>query len=132
MQLLSVCKDNLAMYLGLLRNRATGAVKMKDKKAKALISAFFVQELGNVRLLQHLLSFKIRESAGEYWAGRYQLLYLFDKAERYKLSPFDVTIGCVTVPHGFEYVFGRVLGIWDMLYVYYARVRAMNMSLFYC
>jgi len=112
-KLLSECKDNVAMFLGLLRNRQTGYFNMKTRKARALISALFVQEVGYVRTLNYLITYKMRESAGEYWAGRYQLLYLFNKSERFRLSPFDVTLGCVTVPYGLEYHGGLVRIITD-------------------
>jgi hypothetical protein len=111
--LLNECKDNASALMGLLRIKREGAFKMKAKKARALISALFTQEIGFVRLLNTMMQYNTCEGAAEHWAGRYQLVHVPNEADRSSYSPFDVTVGCVTTPYGMEYQGGLVRVLCD-------------------
>ena len=107
--LLADCRDNISMLREVMRTENSKSVfKMRYKKCKALVAAIMMQEISFCRTLEELIAFKCLESASEHWAGRYQLHFLYDKDERLKHSPFDVGLGCVTIPYGLEYHGGFV------------------------
>jgi hypothetical protein len=106
-KLIAVCKLNLQLLVDHLH----GAVTMetvKPKKAKALLSSIFLQEVGFLRLAEKIYLSSCIESASELWAGTFQFKYLYKKEYRSKHCPFDVVLGCVTVVYGLEYQGGTV------------------------
>jgi hypothetical protein len=76
-----------------------------------LCSTLLQLEISFINLLEELLLCPSLESATELWISKYQLRYLYDKYERYQNSPFDITIGCVSIPYGMEYQGGTVVAL---------------------
>lgn len=100
--LLQVCKDNVVLFQDMMQNNEF-SLKMKISKSKKLISSLFQLELYFVELISSLYESETLESAQEFWAGRYQLKFVYDREFRTRLSPIDISLGCITVPYGMEY-----------------------------
>lgn len=108
----AVCSDNIQTLQRIIQLLGKG-LNLQPRKARDLAASLFLQEVNFLRLAEELLACKCRESATELWAAKYQLRFLYNKAERFRDSPFDVTVGCTTVPYGMEYHGGYVKVIPD-------------------
>jgi virulence-associated protein VapD len=100
--LIDECSDNVGHIHEYLQDEDISQEK------KSLFSTLFQLEISFINTLDELLLSPCLESAIELWAGKYQLRFLYDKSERVKNSPFEVTLGCVSIPYGLEYQGGTV------------------------
>ena len=103
--LIDECSDNVATIHNVLQSDETSEEK------NSLFSTLFQLEISFINTLDELLLCPCLESAIELWAGKYQLRFLYDKSERVKNSPFEVTLGCVAIPYGLEYQGGIISAI---------------------
>ena len=105
----------------LLRNskdvimRMQKAVRMSElkgplsrQKARALAVSLLLQEIELMRLAEGMLACASVEEAAELWGSSYQLCTVYDMKERVRSSPFEVSLGGITVPFGLEYPGGVV------------------------
>lgn len=98
------CKANIkGLHDIAISGKYSTDIKMKTKKASALCSSLILQEISFLRVIEALLKLNSLESANEYWASRYQIRFIYSKENRVTESPFDVCVGCVTIPYGLEY-----------------------------
>ena len=88
----STCLENISILQNTLSSQ-TNDDKIKWKKKKVLIQAFLMIEVNNLKIVKELLSCKCMESASELWAGRYQLRFQYKKADRYRYSPINISLG---------------------------------------
>lgn len=70
---------------------------------KSANGALFQLEIMFVETTQQLMDCPCLESAIEFWLERYQLRYIQEKSARYNNSPFEVTMGFLSIPYGMEY-----------------------------
>lgn len=111
--LLNDCNENIAnMQEMMLTNKRFS--RMKSEKAKALLSSLLLLEISFLRVVEELLSCKSLESATELWAGRYQLRFQYNKAERYQQSPIEISLGSINIPYGLEYGGGHIRVVPDI------------------
>ena len=96
-KLIVVCKKNVKVLQVELQESKC------DEKTRKLYITLFQLEISFIQCLDEILSCPCLESAIEMWAGRYQIRFLYDKDERWRESPFEVTLGCVGVSYGLEY-----------------------------
>lgn len=109
-ELLNVCKSNISMIQDYLSKRwkSSTVLPMKANKIFAFLSSLLIFEISSLQTIDDILNCRCRESALEFWAGKYQLKFLYNIEDRVDNSPFDVTLGCLTVPYGLEYTGGRI------------------------
>lgn len=86
-----------------VKDAPVNSTSLSSAKEFALYSSFYLQELQNLTVLNELLVCDSIENAIEVWASRFQLRYVFSKADRVKNSVFDITMGCTTISHCMEY-----------------------------
>lgn len=88
--------------------------KINIVKSKALLSSLLLQEISFLRVIEVLIACKCLESATELWAGRYQLRFQYNESERHLQAPIDISLGSISIPHGFEYSGGKVRFLCDL------------------
>lgn len=84
----SICIENISTLQTVL-----STTMIKSKKKKVLIKSFLIVEINNLNFVKELQSCKCIESASELWAGRYQFRYQYNKDDRYRNSPINISIG---------------------------------------
>lgn len=77
-----------------------------SQQRRALLASLMQLEVGHLQTIKDLMQCNCRDSALEMWSGRYQLRYLYDEKERVRNCPFEVALGCVSLPYGMEYYGG--------------------------
>jgi hypothetical protein len=109
-EFLNVCKTNIVMIQDYLSKRwkSSTILPMKAKKIFAFLSSLLIFEISSLQSIEDILNCRCLESALEFWAGKYQLKFLYNIDDRINNSPFDVTLGCLTVSYGLEYTGGCV------------------------
>jgi hypothetical protein len=105
--LLKNCNDNVVQLQDMLVAEKA-LPRIRGVKAKALLSSLLLQEVSFLRIVEELLACKSLESATELWAGRYQLRFQYTKSDRYRLSPVEISLGSISIPHGMEYTGGYI------------------------
>lgn len=103
--LLAVCKENIAALQAQLQSGTL------NQKIRFFYGAMFQLEVSYVIVIEELKKCKCIDSVIEQWAGKYQLRFLYDKNERVASSPFEVTLGCISIPYGLEYHGGAVRAV---------------------
>ena len=88
--------------------------KMHPAKSSALLSSLILQEVSFLRVVEDLLLCKCLESAMELWAGRYQLRFQYNAADRYLQSPIDICLGSISIPYGLEYGGAKIRILHDL------------------
>jgi hypothetical protein len=96
----SVCIDSIVFYQSQLNDTNITLGR------RALYSSLMQLEVCNLQTVKDLQSCNCRESALEMWSGRYQLRFLYNREDRIKNIPFEVSMGCVNIPYGMEYYGG--------------------------
>jgi len=91
-----------------------GIYKMHPAKSNALLSSLILQEVSFLRVVEDLLLCKCLESAMELWAGRYQLRFQYNAADRYLQSPIDICLGSISIPYGLEYGGAKIRIVHDL------------------
>ena len=69
---------------------------------------YVCKELYHIKILEDILLCRSHASAIELWSSHYQLRFLCSVDERTRGSPFDITMGVLTIPYGLEYRGGHV------------------------
>eukprot|EP01041_Mallomonas_annulata_P000319 gene319-578_t len=110
-----ICKANETYFQSKLSNwnkstskYDTSSDKLKANKYLALYTALYLQERIHINIIESIASCKNLKSAQELWTGRLHLRYIYSIEERTKNSPFDVTIGSLSIPYGLEYCGGHI------------------------
>ena len=96
------CNENV-LYFQTCLTQDRAFPRIKKEKTRALISSLLLLEVSYLRVVEELLNCKSLESATELWAGRYQLRFQYNKKERYKYSPVEISLGSINIPYGMEY-----------------------------
>jgi len=96
------CNENV-LYFQTCLTQDRVFPRIKKEKTRALISSLLLLEVSYLRVVEELLNCKSLESATELWAGRYQLRFQYNKKERYKYSPVEISLGSINIPYGMEY-----------------------------
>ena len=110
--LLSTCNENIAHIQEMLLT-AKEFTSIRPVKAESLLSSLLLLEVSFLRTIEELQTCKSLESATELWAGRYQLRFQYNRAERHQLSPVDISFGSINIPYGLEYTGAAVRVVLD-------------------